>query len=271
MLTSKVYSNIVEQLSGFYPISLAEMESVKLMDRAEIKFTMPVENLLDIFERVQNDYRVLTMKGLTIFDYETLYFDTPNMDLYHSHHSGRLNRCKLRYRNYVDTNTSFFEIKVKNNKGRTVKTRVTEPISQTEEIGPKGQSFLKSSTTLDPSDFKPCLWVYYSRLTLVSKHSAERITIDLDLKFKSGNRQKSYDHLAIIEVKQEKKKSVSPFLELMHQMRYKSGGLSKYCLGVVSIKDQVKTNRFKSKVNFLNKINTNIHVPIPSHRRPQFI
>ena len=46
------------------------------------------------------------------------------MTLYHDHHNGKLNRYKVRRRRYIDTDTEFLEVKLKNNKKRTIKSRI---------------------------------------------------------------------------------------------------------------------------------------------------
>ncbi len=270
MTTNQPFLAINQHLTDFAPITLPEMESVKLMDRSEVKFTIPVVKLADILASVQDHYRILEMKDTRIFDYETLYFDTPSMDLYHQHHAGHLNRCKIRFRNYVDTNTSFFEIKLKNNKGRTIKTRIPDQLSELNEIGEQSSAFLETKTAYKSDQFQPAVWVFYSRLTLVSTCSAERITIDLNLRFRSGDKQKHFTQMAVVEVKQEKKHANSVFLDLMQKRRFKQSGMSKYCLGVASLFDQVKRNRFKPKLNFLNKIN-NFHATITASRPTQFV
>ncbi|WP_025764614.1 polyphosphate polymerase domain-containing protein [Dyadobacter tibetensis] len=270
MKNQQTFLSIANQIESFDPISLGEMESVKLMNRMEVKFTLPVEKLADILYQVQAHYRILEMGETRIFDYETLYFDSEAMDLYHQHHAGHLNRYKIRYRNYINTQSSFFEIKQSNNKGRTHKTRIPDQLNDQEDLGSASRQFLQKSTDYDPNLLKPTLWVYYSRLTLVSIHAVERITIDLNLRFRAGNSHQDYGQLIVIEVKQEKQNSASPFLDLMQKMRYKSGGMSKYCLGVVSLYENVKRNRFKAKVNYLNKINHSYVISAAS-RIPQFI
>jgi len=68
-------------------------------------------------------YRILDINGVRQNQYDSIYFDTPDLDLYHLHHNDRKNRFKIRYRKYVDSNLSFFELKMKNNKYRTIKKR----------------------------------------------------------------------------------------------------------------------------------------------------
>jgi hypothetical protein len=89
----------------------------------------------------------------------------------------------------------------------------------------------------------------------VSKTSAERVTIDLELEFKHAQIHKTVQHLIIAEVKQEKR-SASAFLKVMKQHHIREGSISKYCMGVASMVNDVKTNNFKQKLRVLQTIHT---------------
>src|SRR5687767_7859268 len=116
--------SISEALLQFAPISLDEMDGVKLMDRTDTKFLFKAEQLPAFLEQLATSYRVLEINDRRICRYETLYFDTADFQLYLCHQNGKLNRYKVRFRRYVESDVSYFEVKLKNNKGRTIKTRV---------------------------------------------------------------------------------------------------------------------------------------------------
>ena len=61
--------------------------------------------------------------GKLIHDYKSLYYDTEDWKFYLDHHNGRVNRNKIRFREYVGSKLTFLEIKLKNNKGKTIKKR----------------------------------------------------------------------------------------------------------------------------------------------------
>jgi hypothetical protein len=254
MVEDGLITNIEEQLGCFESIALGEMENVKLMDRTDVKFIIPLHRLPRILEKALANYRILEIKDKRLFRYETLYYDTVSLGLYHKHQSGHLNRYKVRYRNYVDSGSSFFEIKLKNNKGRTVKKRVGKDGYSPYHVDDASSDLLRSFSSIDPLNLSPVLWVNYSRFTLVGINSNERITIDLGLTFKNGEKQKQFPALVIVEVKQEKQGAVSPFLSIMRDQKLKSGGISKYCFGVISLFENIKSNRFKSKVKTIHKI-----------------
>ncbi|HXA01399.1 MAG TPA: polyphosphate polymerase domain-containing protein [Cytophagaceae bacterium] len=239
-------------LNKYSPITLEEMDGVNLQNRTDTKFVFAAKHLPSILERLSNDYRALEVQDLRVSSYQTLYYDTEDFQLYMAHQNGKANRYKIRARKYVDSNLHYFEIKFKNNKGRTIKERVKiKKIKDT--LNDKVSVFLKEKTSFDPAFLKPKLWVNYSRTTLVNTFTKERVTIDSNLTFEKDGLTKPYNHIAIVEVKQEKVSS-SLFGKIMKEMRIENGSISKYCIGVTQIYDAIKKNNFKPQLLFLNKI-----------------
>lgn len=239
-------------LNSFETITLAEMDSVKLMDRTDTKFVFNSSELSDILNQLQLNYKILEVNGNKVSKYESLYFDTPKFDLYHKHQTGKLNRYKVRFRKYVESNLNFFEVKFKNNKGRTIKTRVKqEQIDGV--IQHKAQELLNEKTIYTSGDLEPKIWVNYSRITLVNKNSPERVTIDTNLHFTKDGHVKNINNLIIAEVKQDKASS-SPFMKIMKSLHIRQGSISKYCFGIITFFEKIKHNNFKPKLIPIKKI-----------------
>jgi hypothetical protein len=59
----------------------------------------------------------------------------------------------------------------------------------------------------------------------------------------------------IIELKQAGRMP-SRMKEYLHESRILPGGMSKYCLGVVLTDPTVKSNRFKAKIRYIQKLTT---------------
>src|SRR5690606_7267172 len=166
-------------------------------------------------------------------EYSSLYVDTPDFNLYHDHLTGRLSRYKIRFREYLKSGLRYFEIKHKNNKRRTIKYRILqENISAL--INNSAEIFIREKTTYNPQDLTATLWVNYTRITLMSKKDFERVTIDINLSFKSQTSSKQFPNLVIAEVKQMKA-GKSHFKMLMKQNRIRPASISKYCLGIVNL------------------------------------
>jgi hypothetical protein len=238
-------------LADFDPITLKEMDSVKLMDRTDTKYIFTFQQLPLFLEQLKNDYRILDVEGNRISRYESLYFDTENFDLYHTHHRGIPSRFKIRCRKYVESNLHFFEVKFKNNKGRTIKDRVKQKkIDGT--ITDNAEILLNDKTPLKSSNLEAKIWVNYSRITFVNKYSPERVTVDIDLTFVNKEQSKTIDNLVIAEVKQDKA-LVSAFIKLMKKYHVREGSISKYCYGVISLFNTIKHNNFKPNLILIKK------------------
>jgi hypothetical protein len=239
-------------LTGFEAISLKEMDSVKLMNRTDTKFTFNRSQFNEVMKLIMPHYRVLEIDGKRLSRYKTLYYDTPDYRLYARHHNGGLNRYKIRHRSYLESDIGFLEVKFKSNKGRTVKERIKKQDIPTKWEN-EAEAFLKDMLPFDPHSLKPVIWVNYSRITLVNKTTPERVTIDVDLAFEKEHEKKNLSNLVIAEVKQEKR-GASPFIKAMKQFYIREGAISKYCLAIALTNNPVKRNNFKEKLLNLKHI-----------------
>jgi hypothetical protein len=229
------------------------MDSVKLQDRLDTKFMFREDLLLPILQEMMQDYYALEINGKRYNHYETLYYDTPNFDLYLRHHNGRVNRYKFRSRKYVESNLAFFEVKFKNNKGRTIKDRIKRPDIY-KDIADSSYDMVKNFSNVDPETLEAKLWVNYRRMTFVNKHSEERLTIDTKLTFIDDHNTVEKKGLVIAEVKQGSSKDKSPFVTLMRKYSVHQKSISKYCLAVISLNEGIKKNNFKPTLIYLNKL-----------------
>lgn len=239
-------------LQEFEPVSLKEMDGVKLMNRTDTKFTFNRAQFTEIMRCILQHYRILEVEGKRVSRYKTLYYDTDDFKLYARHHNGGLNRYKVRHRTYLESALGFLEVKFRSNRGRTVKDRIIRkdaPVSWEAEA----EAFLKRMLPFDPHALKPVIWVNYSRITLVGRNSPERVTIDIDLSFEQTDGTKYLPSLVIAEVKQEKRAS-SPFIRAMKQFHVREGAISKYCMAIALTKRAVKRNNFKEKLLNLKHI-----------------
>jgi hypothetical protein len=245
---------IINQLQSFNPISLKEMDRVKLMNRIDTKFAFDKNTLIQILPKLTENYFSLEIQGKRALTYESLYFDDAAFSLFHDHHNRRVNRYKFRIRNYVESNLFFFEIKHKI-KGRTDKHRI--------DTAGFHQQLTQSELNLIDThchktyDLIPVLTNKFKRITLVHKTENERLTLDFNLIFNNTLKTVELSELVIAELKQSKLNRRSPFYNLMKSMQLRPYRLSKYCIGAVELigGEQLKYNRFKKKLMYLEKIN----------------
>lgn len=260
--------DVADVLTEFAPITLAEMKDIRLMNRTDTKFVTTRAKLIELLMLARSEYYVQEIDGRRIGDYYTVYFDTPNYDMFRVHHCGHANRQKLRIRCYVESKQSFLEVKTKNNHKRTKKKRMTmpgfDPVNPRHDIRFGGveeglaecEAFLKEHLHYDASTLSEGIENRFHRITLVNKGKTERLTIDLDLQFHNlvTDERKSIDGVVIIELKRDGLVP-SPILALLKQLRIKKMGFSKYCIGTAFTHPTLPQNRFKVRLRTIEKMN----------------
>ena len=241
-------------LASFAPITLAEMSSVKLMNRTDTKFVTTLPKLMQLLKMAQDDYYAQEIDGERNMLYDTTYFDTNDYAMYRQHQCGHTNRQKIRFRTYVSSHLQFMEVKTKNNHGRTKKKRIEVSDMDLTDVGKR--EFLASHLHFDVDTLIPHMHNYFRRITLVNKAKTERLTIDTALQF--HNMQTNVDRdmgpLVIIELKRDGL-VFSPVLEMLRQLRIHPHGYSKYCMGsALTCNGQLPVNRFKRKLIEVDKL-----------------
>jgi hypothetical protein len=249
--------NINTIIQQFEPISLLEMDRVKLMNRVDTKFAFSIKEFIDFLPNLIESYKVLEINGNRIPSYESLYYDNDHLGFFEDHHNGRMNRFKVRYRKYIESDLIFLEVKHKF-KGRTDKSRIQVAEIPLELVNEHAE-FVKNLTEKEDV-LTPVLWNSFHRITLVNKIENERLTLDFDLKFNWEDRSQYYNNMIIAELKQEKFNRNSAFFRLMKVKIIRPYRLSKYCIGSIDLygHKKIKYNRFKKKLIQLKKINNDV-------------
>ncbi|MDR0941568.1 MAG: polyphosphate polymerase domain-containing protein [Bacteroidales bacterium] len=234
------------------PISLNEMDSVKLLVRTDTKYVFPIAKLQAILCDAATEYSVLHINETPYQSYKTVYFDTPDNRMYLAHQNKRVNRYKVRHRTYCSTLTEFLEIKFKNNKGVTKKKRTQFQFS---ENLTEANEFLLKHTPFDSCDLFPKTAVQCERITLVNLTNAERVTIDVNLQVGQYKKDESLDfsHICIIELKRDKSAGTSSMLPILKKHKIQQTGMSKYAIGTAALHDNIKKNNFKKKLRLIEK------------------
>lgn len=232
------------------------MENVRLMRRTDTKFVFSKEKLPEILEKARNDYYMVEIANEREQIYETTYFDTCGYDMYSTHHNGKLNRFKVRIRKYIYSNMAFLEVKAKNNKGETIKNRIKYKQPDINLDHNTTSEFLNKYTPYNPVGLKPMLGNKFIRLTLVNKNLTERITLDYHLSFEDLTYKQSTvtNDVCIAEIKKDRDTRDSMFIGLLRDLRIKSMGFSKYCMGMALLNPDIKNNRFKERIRKLEKL-----------------
>jgi hypothetical protein len=252
---------LTDLLHTYHGISLEELSRAPLMNRTDEKFAFHLKQLPEILETIREHYDVLNIDGKVIFNYTSQYFDDDDFTFFHDHHKALPRRFKVRMRTYIDTGMSFLEVKEKK-KGRTDKKRISIPDIHSKFS--EGERDFLASRIPDVKELKPVMLNTYSRITLVNKHCEERLTIDFDIKnsdYGAGTEMsQTLSRIVIAELKQPKLDRHSPFFKLMRSKGIRPFRISKFCFGMMDIKEHknlLKSNRFKSKQLYIQKLSKN--------------
>jgi hypothetical protein len=233
--------------------TLAGLETVSLLNRVDTKFLLTESQLGAMLPDLARDYLVLDVDGRRLHQYRTLYFDTPGFDLYRRHHAGQAVRYKVRSRAYVDSGLAFFEIKAKNERGRTIKHRLGTETLLT-ELTPEARALLARHARPSERLVEPKLRNDFIRITLVGKQCAERLTLDLGIQFEFDGRTAILPGVAIAELKQSGIDDRSPFMRRMTEANQYPTSVSKYCVGVALLVQGVEHDAFESKLRAFEQL-----------------
>lgn len=247
------YDQLEQILSSMPRLNLEQSGKVRLMDRVDRKYLANKKLLLQYLNMVKDSYYLLVAGDSPVASYATTYWDTADHRFYTMHHNGARPRVKVRVRTYVDTATSFLEVKNKDNHSMTSKSRVR--LANPEDVNSDDEEFLEDKADVRLDEIHPCLTNSFHRVTLVSRKMNERITLDFDLKFHNieTNTDTSLGSLVIMEVKSSGKRS-SDSIDVLRELRIKASGFSKYCIGTYLTNPDVKHNKFKKNMIEISRL-----------------
>jgi hypothetical protein len=252
-----IVSDIGNSLDVFSGISLEEIKDASLMRRKDCKYVFEVSKLPGILRSVSDEYKVLQIQGLRAHDYQTFYYDTPDLDMYHMHHNGRVNRHKIRIRRYGTSDDAFLEVKKKDSRGVTIKNRVAAS-DEGSSILNTDEEFLSLYTPYAYEGIIPVLENSFRRITLVSSLMIERVTLDFQLWFSSQVSEESIElpGMAVAEIKFSGRLSKSPFHSALREAGVVPRRFSKYAIGMALLNPELKQNLFKEKIRLVKKIHS---------------
>jgi hypothetical protein len=264
--TNLFVPDVPRELNSFAPITLQEMDDVKLLNRVDTKYLLPRGQLPRILDGLTDDYRVLSIDGTRLQTYETLYFDTQDAAMYRMHHNGYACRTKVRKRWYVGSGLAFFEIKRRTNKKRTLKSRTRLPSDEPYAIE-AFDSWVDRHCPYKFSSLTPKTWTRFHRITLVNHGLTERVTIDCDISWVSAQ---PGDHLPpqnapwskpevefyVLEMKRSGHNVRPVAMDVLRDNRVHQASFSKYCIGTALLNPELKRGLFKPILRNLGTLRT---------------
>ena len=162
--------NEIETLARTLPaISLEEMSGIRLMNRTDQKYVTNVATLKELLKLTKGSYFSQEIAGQRVSPYATTYWDDAvKRSMFRQHETGRKPRQKVRVRTYLNSNTTFLEIKKKDNHGKTAKSRVEVPSLKAVMEDHAGADFVMQKTGMVLSELVPAVGNRFNRITLVN-------------------------------------------------------------------------------------------------------
>jgi hypothetical protein len=244
--------DLLGHVDGFEAVSLQEVEErAALQMRVDRKYIVDLETLERLLSNLGDDYRALEVDGERLQQYDSVYFDTPDLAGYKAHLQGRRKRFKCRTRMYGKS-VCFFDLKLKGRRGETVKSRL--PLSTLEHgsLTSRATAFLKRGLLREyghaaPAGLVPSLQTSFKRLTLIHSHKAERLTLDFGITFSrigSGEHYRIRPGHVLIETKSGSQLgTVDRFLLALGARPLTM--CSKYALGIALANAALPTNPYR--------------------------
>jgi hypothetical protein len=232
-------------LDGFDGVTLVEMDRVvALHTRRDRKYLLLPEVARELLEAMAADARALDIGGCRSFRYESVYFETPEMDSYRLTALSRRRRFKVRTRLYVDSGTCMLEVKTKGPRGQTVKRRVPYRVADRHRLTPRGVAFVASC--LDDryvSDLRPALTTCFLRSTLVLGDQS-RITLDRDLLCAdTAGQAMRMPNRFVLETKSRGASTTAD--RWLWRRSVRPTAISKYCVGSAAIDPTLPATRWR--------------------------
>ncbi|MEZ4839626.1 polyphosphate polymerase domain-containing protein [Flavobacterium sp.] len=244
---------MMQFINSMESVSLIELDEVALQNRIDHKYVLNKEQLEILIPTILTHYKVLKINGHNAFTYLNNYFDTKQLRFYFDHHNGFSKRIKVRSRKYLETDTSFFEIKQKENVDRTAKFRI--PVDKiVKKIDSEKKETIQSFLPRELKKIKLILKNNFTRITFVNHEKTERMTLDFDIQFSNKKKSKSFTNFYVLEIKQSKSNKRSIITEILKKNNIREQSFSKYIFGIISLKKNIKKNNFLPVIKKINNL-----------------
>jgi hypothetical protein len=225
-----------------------------LQTRTDRKYLISKSLLEDILQLSKANFSVVGDSGKLVSKYESVYFDTPDLELHKLAAVGRRRRFKLRTRTYIESESSFLELKVRNSRCQTNKIRFEIPFENRFSNPDAHQAWIENELAVHditgPTAYASSLNVSFQRSTLVSLTEASRITIDTSLEFNNISALNSPDWI-ILETKSAGQPSQLD--RNLWRAGIRPGKISKYGVGIALLNPATPRNKWNRTIKMAFK------------------
>lgn len=238
------------QTHAFDAISLSALETkADMLTRLDNKYILTQSLSQSALKKLYAEFDILTIEGKSSFAYHNVYFDAEQL-CFNQHQQGKRHKFKARTRHYLDSNLTYFEVKLSGKAGQTDKFRIKCTKDEHGIFTDRFRTFLvekyrsqygkEFAHTLTPS-----VTTSYTRVTLVAKHSGERMTIDYALSMSVAGKDVYIPQgLTIVETKSKNGNGIADKIlraESIPAVR----GCSKFCIAMSLSGEVLRFNQFR--------------------------
>lgn len=238
-----------DPVARLVPVGLEELvERAELLTRVDRKYLVPLDDVSSLVRTLPRDAQVLEIASRRLFEYESVYFDTPDLLAYHLAAHRRRRRFKVRTRTYVDSAQCWIEVKTRGARGTTIKDRVPHLLDDRTTVDP-ASPFVTATLAAhgiagaEAMSWVPTLMTRYRRATILLPDSDSRLTVDVDLLWHDGRRPLQLQGLAVVETKTGSTASAADRLLWAHGHRPLS--ISKYATGLAALRPELPATRWR--------------------------
>lgn len=239
------------------PVSLQGINAgAGLQTRVDRKYLASSEILNELPTWIGRRGRILQIGAQRSFEYESVYFDTPDLLSYYQAAHGRRRRFKVRTRAYLDSGTAFLEAKTTGPRGRTVKQRIPHPDSSLCALDHQARAYAAeviAGVGLPPglaAQLRPTVATRYRRTTMALAEDAgaiSRITVDTELHWtlhagELPGPALARPDLVIIETKSAG--AATTVDRALWGCGIRPVSLSKYCTGLALLRPELPANKW---------------------------
>lgn len=236
------------------PVHLDELDDAELLRRVDTKYLVHRDVAIDLVAELTHSYRVLDVQGCRLTTYDTRYFDTAELCCYQSHQTGRANRLKIRRRRYIQSDTTFFEVKRRRNTGTTEKDRIVVSGPLDDPLRPIEIELLEATERERLDGLVHQATTTFDRIALVAPTKDERLTIDFGLSVSAGAATTSFPTVAVVEVKRMTASRSVGANATLRRRSIRPEPVSKYCLAIALAGNGVRRNRLKPVLRTIDSI-----------------
>ncbi|MCO4238038.1 polyphosphate polymerase domain-containing protein [Pseudarthrobacter raffinosi] len=242
-------AGVVSSLSGLPAVGLDELNAeAALQTRVDRKYVVPEALAQQLLATFDAEVRVLEMDGSRCFAYDSVYFDTAQLDSYLLAAHGRRRRYKVRTRTYVDSAISFLEVKTEGAREATVKERIPYELTDRARLTAEGLDYVHETLAAavggaPAGPLGPVLETRYHRTTLYLPESGSRATIDTNVTWhRPGEQAWVLDGAVILETKSGS--APSPLDRHLWAHGVRPSRISKFATGMAALCPDLPANRW---------------------------